>query len=354
MKKVLFTTGGTGGHIYPALAVADKLKEKEIESVFVGSRHRMEKEFIPKSGYRFIELDIIPFKSLKSIFKLIKCIFQSISILRREKADAIFGFGNYISVPVLVAAVILRKKIYLQEQNSELGIANRLFYRFSKKTFLAFEKTYDDLPIKYQHKLIVSGNPLRKEFLFLDEKAEREKLKVREDEKVLLITGGSQGSRDINNAVFQKWNDLFKESDIRVYWSTGKNNFEEINNKISKLKPNDVIKPYVENMPSIMTASDLIVCRAGAMAISEIIELEKPVILIPLNAGGQRANSKMLEEKSAAYVYDNKDIPEAIEKAIELIKNDVELNRLKGKIKTFKEGNAVDIIIENLDIWGNS
>ena len=89
-------------------------------------------------------------------------------------------------------------------------------------------------------------------------------------------------------------------------------------------------------MPSIMTASDLIVCRAGAMAISEIIALEKPVILIPLNAGGQRANSKMLEEKSAAYVYDNRDVLDAIEKAIELIKNDVELNRLKGQIKTFK------------------
>lgn len=354
MKKVLFTTGGTGGHIYPALAIAEKLKEKEVEIVFVGSKHRMEKDLIPKSGYKFISLDIKPFNNLQSLFKLLKSIFQAFIILKREKPDAVFGFGNYISVPILTAAVLLRKKIYLQEQNSEFGMANSLFYRLSRRTFLAFEKTYDELPIKYQEKLTVTGNPLRKEFLYLDEKSEREKLKVREDEKVLLITGGSQGSRDINNAVFQKWNDLFKESDIRVYWSTGQNNFEEINNNISKLKPNDVIKPYVENMPSIMTASDLIVCRAGAMAISEIIALEKPVILIPLNAGGQKANSKMLEEKSAAFVYDNKNVLEAIDKSIELIKDEKELKRLKGQIKTFKEGNAVELIIENLDIWGNN
>lgn len=353
MKKVIITTGGTGGHIYPALAVADKLKEKEVEIVFVGSKYRMEKDLVPNAGYKFIPLDILPFNSVKSVFKLIKSTLKAFSILKKEKADAVFGFGNYISVPMLIASVILRKKIYLQEQNSELGMANALFYRMSKKTFLAFEKTYDELPQKYHSKLKVTGNPLREEFLNLDSKVEREKLKIREGEKILLITGGSQGSKNINDAILKNWEKLFKEPDIRVYWSTGKNHFEEINNMISKLKPNDVIRPYFDNMPSIMTACDLVICRAGAMAISEIIEVNKPAIFIPLGAGGQKANSLMLKEKKAAYVYDNDKVEEALIKGIEIIKNDDELKKLKSHIKTFKERDAVDQIIENLDIWGN-
>jgi len=354
MKKVLFTTGGTGGHIYPALAVADKLKEQDIDIVFVGTKHRMEKDLIPNASYRFIPLDIIPFNSFKSIYKLFLAIIKSIIILKKEKPHAVFGFGNYISVPILVASVIMRKKIYLQEQNSEMGLANRMFYRWSKKTFLAFEKTYEELPIKYQNKLLVTGNPLRKDFLYIDSEKEREKLKVREDEKILLITGGSQGSKDINEAILKSWDSLFRESDIRIYWSTGKDNFEILNNKINKIKSNDVLRAYFDNMPAVMAASDLIICRSGAMAISEIIQLEKPVVLIPLNAGGQRANSAMLEEKEAAYVFDNKDVNSAIEKAIELIKDDSKLNRLKGQIKTFKGKNAVDLIVKNLDIWGNN
>lgn len=354
MKKVLFTTGGTGGHIYPALAVADKLREKDIDIVFVGSKHRMEKDLIPKSSYRFIPLDILPFNSLKSIYKLLIAIINSFIILNKEKPHAVFGFGNYISVPILFAALVMRKKIYLQEQNSEIGLANKIFYRWSKKTFLAFEKTYEELPLKHQEKLLLTGNPLRKDFLYMDSEKERAKLKVREEEKILLITGGSQGSKDINESVLKYWDSLFKEGHIRLYWSTGKGNFESINNKINKIKSNDIIKPYFDNMPEIMAAADLIICRSGAMAISEIIQLEKPVILIPLNAGGQRANSIMLEEKSAAYVFENKDVDKAIEKAIELIKEDSQLNKLKGQIKTFKGKNAVDLIVKNLDIWGNN
>ena len=300
MKKVIFTTGGTGGHIYPALAVADELKNREVDCMFVGTIHRMERDLIPRAGYKFIGLDIIPFNSIRGIVKLLKATVEAFKILRKEKPDAVFGFGNYISVPILTAAFLTRTKIYLQEQNAEFGMANSLFYRWSKKTFLAFEKTYDDLPQKYTDKLKVTGNPLRKEFSYLDVKHERDKLKIKENEKMLLITGGSQGSKNLNDAVLKHWDTLFKESNIRIYWSTGENNFEEVNNKISKMKPNDVIRPYFSNMPSVMTASDLVICRAGALTISEVIELEKPSIFVPLNAGGQKANADMLKEKNAA------------------------------------------------------
>jgi len=354
MKKVIFTTGGTGGHIYPALAVADELKNREIECLFVGTMHRMEKDLIPKAGYKFIGMDIIPFNSISGIVKCFKATIEAFKILNREKPDAVFGFGNYISMPILTAALLTRTKIYLQEQNAELGMANNLFYRWSKKTFLAFEKTFDELPQKYTEKLKVTGNPLRKEFVYLDYAHERERLKVKENEKILLITGGSQGSKNLNDAVLKHWERVFKESNIRIYWSTGENNFEEVNNAISKMKPNDVIKPYFQNMPSIMTAADLVICRAGALTISEVIELEKPSIFVPLGVGGQRANAEMLNEKNAALVYGNHEAENALLKALDLIKDEKTLQKMKINLKSFKEGNAVEHIVENLDIWGQN
>lgn len=354
MKKVIFTTGGTGGHIYPALAVADELKNREVECLFVGTMHRMEKDLIPKAGYKFIGLDIIPFNSLRGIIKLLKATGEAYKIYNKEKPDAIFGFGNYISVPMLIVALLTKTKIYLQEQNAEFGMANNLFYRWSEKTFLAFEKTYDDLPQKYSEKLKVTGNPLRKEFIHLDYTHEREKLKIKENEKLLLITGGSQGSKNLNDAVLKNWERIFKENSVRIYWSTGENNFEEVNNSISKLKPNDVVKPYFQNMPSIMTAADLVICRAGALTISEIIDLEKPSIFVPLSVGGQRANAQMLKEKNAALVFENHQAEKALLEALDLIKDTGALQKMRVNLKPFKEGNAVEHIVENLDIWGQN
>ncbi|WP_372713843.1 glycosyltransferase, partial [Ilyobacter sp.] len=131
MRKVILTTGGTGGHIYPALAVARELKKRGVTPVFVGTTHRMEKEMIPQEGYTFIGLDIKPLKNISSIFKMLKGMVKAIGIVRKEKPDAIMGFGNYISVPALLAGIILGKKIYLQEQNANLGFANKLFYKFA-------------------------------------------------------------------------------------------------------------------------------------------------------------------------------------------------------------------------------
>jgi UDP-N-acetylglucosamine--N-acetylmuramyl-(pentapeptide) pyrophosphoryl-undecaprenol N-acetylglucosamine transferase len=354
LKKVILTTGGTGGHIYPALAVARELNKMGIKPIFVGTVHRMESDMIPQEGYEFIGLDVKPLKNISSIFKMVKSIFQSLRIVLKEKPNAIIGFGNYISVPVLLAGIMLRKKIYLQEQNANLGFANKLFYRFSKSTFLAFDKTYDDLPIKYHKKLKVMGNPLRNEIYMVNRKIEREKLKIEEDEKVLLITGGSLGSKSINDAMMSKWERTLEEKKIRIYWATGENHFEEINQKISKYKSNDVIKPYFNNMPNIMAVADLVICRAGALTISELIAMEKPSILIPYQSikVGQYENAKILEEVGAAYVYKNSEVDVAIERALNLIKDDDQLNKIKSKLKILKKDMATEKIVKAMDIWG--
>lgn len=353
LKKVILTTGGTGGHIYPALSVAEALRKKGVEVLFVGTSIRMEKDIVPKAGFKFIGLNIAPPRTLKNIFGYIRGVFQGIALVFKEKPDAIIGFGNYISIPVLVGGVLFGKKIYLQEQNANLGGTNKLFYRFAKKIFLAFEKTYDDIPMKYQAKCLVTGNPLREEIYSIKGQKEREKLKVEPNEKILLITGGSLGAKEINDAVLKNWDRILEDKNIRLYWATGEKNYDEISKSIRRAKIQDTVRPYFENMINIIAAADLVVCRAGALTISEIIQLGKPAVVIPYNSikVGQYANGKLLKDVGAALMYKNSEANLAIEKAFELLENKNELDIMKINIRNLKQENAAEKIIESLDIW---
>lgn len=355
MKKVILTTGGTGGHIYPALSVADELAERDVDVLFIGTATRMEKDIVPAAGYKFIGLDIYPPKNFINIFKLIMGTFQGLKIVWKEKPDAIIGFGNYISAPILLAGIILRKKIYLQEQNANIGGTNKFFYRFARKLFLAFENSYDEIPSKYSGKLEVVGNPLRKNIMSISRDIEREKLKLEKEEKLILITGGSLGAKDINDAVINLWDKFYENKKLRIYWATGEKNYEEVVKKIDKIKPNDIVKPYFNNMLNIMAASDLIICRAGALTISEIIELEKPSILIPYNSikVGQFQNAKILEEIEATYVYKNSEAISALEKGLKIIEDQSILDNMKSKVKSLKKRDAAHEIADEIDIWGN-
>ena len=354
MKKVMLTTGGTGGHIYPALAVADKLELKGVETVFVGSTERMEKDLVPESGHRFIGIDISVPKGWKNIKKYLRAIKSAYKIIKEENPSAIIGFGNYISVPVIIAGILLRKKIYLQEQNVNIGSANRLFSKIAKMTFLAFDKTYDDIPIKAQSKFKVTGNPLRKEIDGLKYAIEREKLGIKPDEKVLLITGGSLGAQEINNIVMKYWEKLCADKNLRIFWATGKN-FEQIKKVKKTKKENDRIEPYFNDMLNVMAAADLIVCRAGALTISEVVELEKPAIIIPYGSikVGQYENAKALTDYKAAYVFTRDELDESMKKVFEIIRNDEKLKKMRIRLKPLKKPNAAEEIIASLDIWRN-
>ncbi len=355
MKKVIITTGGTGGHIYPALSVAKGLIKREVDVLFVGSNSRMEKDMVPKEDVRFEGLDIYPIKSVKTFFKLISAIRKSIKIIKAEKPDVVIGFGNYISLPMITAAFLTRTSFYLQEQNANLGMTNKFYYKFAKKTFLAFEKTYDDIPMKYQNKFKVTGNPLREEIYSIDSRKERESLKTEEGEKILVITGGSLGAKSINNAVLNEWEKLKEEKNIRIYWATGKTHYDEIFGKIEKRNMKDIIKPYFDNLINIMAAADLVICRAGALTISELIELKKPSVLIPYNSVkvGQYENAVILEEREGALVFNNCDADEAVRTAVDLLQDDHQLQKMKLKIKALRNANATENLINSLDIWRN-
>lgn len=351
-KKVIITTGGTGGHIYPALAVGKQLVKKGVDVLFVGSNSRMEKEIVINNGVRFKGIDIYPLKSIRRVFSNIKSFIQALRIVIKEKPDVIIGFGNYISIPVLFMGMLLGKRIYLQEQNVKLGMANRFFYRYARKCFLAFDETFEEMPIKYHHKFMVTGNPLRDEIYTLSKSEQREKMKIGENEKVILFTGGSLGATSINNAIINKMKDIYKEKSLRIYWATGENNFQKISQelKTGHIKVTDIVKPYFTNLVEIMAASDLVVCRAGALTISEVIELEKPTILIPYGSikVGQYENAMVLSEKGAGLVYSNAKAELAIEKALEIINNDKELENMSRQIRKLKKDNPAEKIIENL------
>ncbi len=346
MEKIVFTTGGTGGHIYPALSIAKEIVKKGDEVLFIGSL-RMEKELIPNEGYRFIGLDVQPLKNLKSIIKMIKAIIEINKIFKDEKPTKVIGFGNYISLPSLIVAKFRKIPYYLQEQNSSMGMANKYFYKTSKKTFIAFENTLSKINDKYKNKFIVTGNPLREEFYEMDKKNERKKNNISSDKKILLVIGGSLGAQNINKSILNNVSKITVENNIKLYWSTGKNNFNEINNKI---RPNQnlVVAPYFDNVASLMAISDLVISRAGASTISELIQLEKPAIMIPYDYVGQRENAEVIEFIDGGKIYDNDSVENAITEAISLIQNDDTLEFMEENIRSIKKGNAVRNILDEI------
>lgn len=351
MKKVVITTGGTGGHIYPALAVAEELKSRNFDVLFVGSNRRMEKDLVPKSGHRFIGLDIEPPK-LKKIFKYLRSIYSAYKLIKAEKPNIIIGFGNYISIPCLVAGKILGIKIYLQEQNVNIGFANKLFFRSAVNTFLAFDRTYDDIAIKYQHKFEVTGNPLRKEIYEIGYQDEREKLNVSENERILLITGGSLGAKEINDEIIKNWEKITSDDNLRIIWATGKENYKEVISRIKTKREKDMIEPYFDNLIHLMGASDLLICRAGALTISELIQLDRPSVIIPYSSikVGQFENAKTLSEINASLVFDRTRVGEAVKAALDLIKNENELRRMRIRIRSLKRNNSAKTIVDKIDV----
>ena len=347
-ERIIFTTGGTGGHIYPALSLAKEFNKKGASILFVGTKYRMEKDLVPSEGYEFIGLDVLPLKSLSSFIKMFKSIKEALRIIKKYNPTKVIGFGNYISIPILVASKIKKIPYYLQEQNSVMGVANKYFYKGSQRTFLAFDNTLDNISPKYKNKFVVTGNPLREKFYTIDKYIEREKLEITNSEKMLFVIGGSLGAKNINQAILKNLEKITIDNNIKLFWGSGKDNYDEINNRIRK-RHNLIIKPYFENAAEIMAASDLVISRAGASTISELIQLEKPALLIPYDYVGQKENADVLEFVNGGKIYSNEDVQKAIEEAICLIKDTDMLEFMSLNIRSIKKGNATENIIKNME-----
>ncbi len=347
--KIIVTAGGTGGHIYPALSIINKLKEnKSNKFLYIGTKDRMENELIPSLNipYKSIEIYGLTKNMVKNV-KNIKCIFKSyrecLKIIEEFKPDAVIAFGGYVSFPVIMAAKKLKVKTYLHEQNVIPGKANKFLGRFADKIFISFE---DSKKYFNPKKTMYSGNPCLEEATKIL-KADKSKLGLDKNKKLIIIVMGSLGSSVVNEKLLEFLRN-YEENDKEIVFITGKKNFDILGNNLIVPKSTHVI-PYFDNLSSLMKAADLIISRAGATTLSEIIAVNIPSILIPspyVPNNHQYYNAlDMVNKKVSIMIEQDKLNKESITEAINSILNDKKnnldiINRLK-KIEKIKSSTII-------------
>ena len=332
--KIVFVGGGTAGHINPALALADYVKEKnpDAEILYVGAKGGMEEELVKKAGYKFEGITIsgfsrkISFESLKKNIKTLKNILissiESQKILKDFKPDICIGTGGYVSGPFLRQAGKLKIPFLVHDSNSYPGITTKLLAKKAEKVLIVNKEAKKHLPKNMQTE--ITGTPVRKKISAYTKEDACKKLNVNSKNPTILSFGGSLGSKAINTAVASLISEHFNDTDFNFIHGFGKKQkaFKEIlqSKKINIKNPRLIIKEYIDNMPECMAAADLVICRAGATTLSELQASQKPAILIPspnVAENHQYHNAMALVNENAASIIEEKDLsPEKLFKEI--------------------------------------
>lgn len=302
VKHVLIAAGGTGGHVYPALAVADYMREQNIKVTWVGTERGLEHRIVPAAG---IPLEIISISGLRGkgllnlLFvpmKLVVAVVQVIKIFVRVKPDAVLGMGGFVSGPCGLAAFILRKPLYLHEQNAIPGLTNKVLSYFATTAMQAFPGS-----LNTKKDIIVTGNPIRKD---ISELAEPEKrMSERNDNIRLLIVGGSLGAQALNENVPLALSELIKDIQPNVWHQTGKGKLNATIENYKKVKVEAKVTEFIENMAEAYAWADLVICRSGALTVSELANAGVAAILVPYPYAvddHQTANGQYLTNVNAA------------------------------------------------------
>ena len=334
--RVVISAGGTGGHIYPALAIINKIKEKEPNSEFlyIGTHNRMEKDIIPKKGIPYKEIEIYGFnKKALSNFKLLKCIIKSYreckKAIKNFDPDIVIGVGGYVTAPVILAAAKLKYKTFIHEQNSVPGKTNKFLSRFATKIGISFEDTK-----KYfeKNKTVFTGNPCNEAAL------ESPKMDLKEiglTKDFVYIVMGSLGSDKMSNILISGL-DKLAQKNYEVVLVTGTNYYDKVKN--IKFPKNVKVLPYIDNQTRLMKQAKLVVSRCGATTLGEIATLNLPSIIIPspyVADNHQYKNGLVLEEKDAAVMIEEKDLTSDIlyEKIDSLMNDQNKLDEMKENLK---------------------
>jgi UDP-N-acetylglucosamine--N-acetylmuramyl-(pentapeptide) pyrophosphoryl-undecaprenol N-acetylglucosamine transferase len=329
-KRVIISGGGTGGHIFPAISIANALRtiEPEIEILFVGAEGRMEMEKIPAAGYRIIGLPVtgiqrsMTLKNFKVLIKLFRSLGIAKKVLREFDPDVVVGVGGYASGPVLRQAGKMGIPTLIQEQNSYAGVTNKLLAKKASVICVAYDRMDKYFPAE---KIIKTGNPVRQNFDDL-KKLETEALSffnLKKGFPVILVLGGSLGAGSINKSLSENIN-VLRDSDCQWLWQTGKHYYENVKALVSlSFSENISVHGFINRMDYAYAAADIIVSRAGAGTISELCLVGKPVILVPspnVAEDHQTKNAKALSEKEAAVlITDDQAIKELVIEAIKLV-----------------------------------
>jgi UDP-N-acetylglucosamine--N-acetylmuramyl-(pentapeptide) pyrophosphoryl-undecaprenol N-acetylglucosamine transferase len=357
MTRIIISGGGTGGHIFPAIAIANALKATGpgIEILFIGAKGRMEMEKVPAAGYDIRGLWIsglqrrITWKNLSFPLKVVTSLIQADRLISDFKPDAVVGVGGYASGPTLRVAV--RKKIptLIQEQNSYPGITNKLLGGKVDKICVAYEGMERFFP---SGKIILTGNPVRQDIITPANKNEAlEHFHLDKNKKVVLIIGGSLGAGTINKSVLHHLYHQDADDNYQLLWQTGNYHYDQIKSNPDIRDKQDIyIHPFIDRMDLAYAAADIIVSRAGAIAISELCIVGKPVILVPspnVAEDHQTKNAEALVGKSAALMLKDKDSVENLFSLVRNVAAHAELqNSLSRNIKTMALPEASRVIAE--------
>lgn len=363
MVKYFITGGGTGGHIYPAIAVADCLINKSNAEIFyVGNPNNLEYDVVKQKGFCFLPVNIkgmprkISLNFLKWFFQLNCAIIKCCYYILKYKPDAVFGTGGYVSAPALIAARILNVPYMLHDCDAQPGLVSRKLAPYASAVSLAFESASDFIVNK---NIKINGNPIRFEFETLSKKEARETLGLN-DKLTLCIMGGSQGARTINDAAIGIIKKLSTELDIQIIFQTGKKNFEQVIEQLIKTYPeysadkNLIIKPYFNDMVTVLKASDIAISRSGSLSIFEICASSIAPIYVPYPYAAsdhQRKNAKYMVEKGAGiYIEDSELNPSTLYKLILSLTNEPEkLEEIQQKSLSLARFDGTDKIVEQLE-----
>jgi len=351
--RVLFAGGGTGGHLFPAIAVAEQIKnmKPETEILFVGTKSKIEGKIVPKLGYRFKSIWIKGFSRKFNLenflfpLKLVVSVIQSLIINMRFRPRVAVGSGGYVAGPAIFGASVTGAKVILLEQNSYPGITTRLLERFADELHISFEDTKKYLKRKDISQL--TGNPVRGNLGAENKDRALEKFGLTLSAKTLLILGGSLGAKSINTAVSENMKEL-ETNGIQIIWQTGKNYFEQYQSLSSeKVK----VYEFIEDMNAAYSACDLLLARAGATTISEALVLGIPTILVPspnVAENHQYYNAKSIADKDAALLLEDNELnKKMVETVNEIINSEEILFKFKKNASALAKPDASEIIARN-------
>lgn len=341
-KKIIISGGGTGGHIFPAISIANALKKIDsgIEILFVGAEGRMEMEKVPAAGYRIIGLPVAGFyrslslRNFQVIAKLMRSLLKARKVLKEFQPDVVVGVGGYASGPVLRQAGRMNIPTLIQEQNSYAGVTNKLLAKRASVICTAYEGMEKYFPAE---KIIITGNPVRQSYENLKTVKEEALsfFRLSKEKPVVLVLGGSLGAGSINNSLSSNIEKM-KSSEVQWLWQTGKYYFENVNALVSvSFSDNINVHDFINRMDYAYAAADIIVSRAGAGTISELCLVGKPVILIPspnVAEDHQTKNARALSDRNAAVFIADKDASTLVDEAVKLITDNHKREELSGNI----------------------
>ena len=363
-KCIYFVTGGgTGGHIYPAMAVAAALREQnDTEQIYyVGNPENLEKSIAENAGYTFLDVNVsgmprqISIKLIKWTFNLFFSSLKSVYYILKYKPQLVFGTGGYVSAPALFAAVFTHTPFVIHDCDVCPGIVSRIFAPYAKSVSLAFEGASKLVKSK---NIFCNGNPVRREFLQINKQEARRQLNI-DNKFTVVVTGGSQGAKQINSAVVKSLKTLFDKYDIQILHQTGKKNFEDVIKELETEYPeykdnkNYIVRPYFDDMYIPLLASDAAICRSGSLSLSEICVSGLASILVPYPyaaADHQRKNAKEMEKLGASVYLEDSDCNEenVVRLLGELITNTEKLILLQNNAKKLAKPHATENIIKEI------